>query len=173
MVLKENRTGLELRFFEIATKVVSELGLELYDLEWSPNNGDLCLYIMNPETKSAVLDDCVKVDRAMSPYIENETWMPENLTLEVSSPGLFRHLNQVKHFQMSIDQELSLTLNKNISEEQAPDFPKSLRNNMKIKVLLKAVSEDHIVIEAKGTKVNIPYTQIKKANLETDINYKE
>jgi ribosome maturation factor RimP len=173
LVLKENRTGLELKFLEIANKVISEQGLELYDLEWSPNSGDLCLYIMNPETKSAVLDDCIKVDRAMSPYIENETWMPENLTLEVSSPGLFRHLNQVKHFQMSIDQDLTLTLVKSISEEQAPDFPKALRNNMKIKVMLKEANDDQIVVEAKGIKVTLPYTQIKKANLETDINYKE
>jgi ribosome maturation factor RimP len=173
LVLKENRTGLELKFFEIANKVVSELGLELYDLEWSPGSGDLCLYIMNPETKTALLDDCIKVDRAMSPYVENETWMPENLTLEVSSPGLFRHLNQVKHFEMSIDQDLTLTLNKNISEEQAPEFPKSMRNNMKIKVTLRSADADHIVIETKGIKVNLPYTQIKKANLETDINYKE
>ena len=173
MVLKENRTGLELKFFELALKVVVAEGLELYDLEWSPNSGDLCLYIMNPETKTAQLEDCVKIDRALSPYIDNEAWMPENLTLEVSSPGLFRHLNQIKHFQMSLGEEVSLTLNKNISEEQAPDFPKALRNNMKIKVKLVEASNDSIVIEAKGVNVSIPYTQIKKANLETNINYKE
>lgn len=173
MVLKENRTGLELKFFELALKVVVAEGLELYDLEWSPNSGDLCLYIMNPETKTAQLEDCVKIDRALSPYIDNEAWMPENLTLEVSSPGLFRHLNQIKHFQMSLGEEVSLTLNKNISEEQAPDFPKALRNNMKIKVKLVEASNDSIMIEAKGVNVSIPYTQIKKANLETNINYKE
>ncbi len=173
MVFKANRTGLELKFFEIASKVVSAEGLELYDLEWSPNSGNLCVYIMNPDTKTAVLDDCVKVDRAFSPYVEEESWVPDNLVLEVSSPGLFRHLNQIKHFQMSLGQDVSLTLNKNISEEQAPEFPRALRNNMKIKVTLVEATNDHIVIEAKGIKASIPYTQIKKANLETDINYKE
>lgn len=173
MVIKENRSGLELKFFEIATKVVSENDLELYDLEWNGSSSDLCLYIMNKETKTAVLDDCVKIDRAMSPYIDNESWMPENLTLEVSSPGLFRHLNQVNHFKMSIGEEVSLTLVKKIDDEQSPDFPKALRNNMKIKVKLIDANEDGIEIEAKGIKVRLPYTQIKRANLETNINYKE
>lgn len=173
MVLKGNRTGLELKFFEIATKILSELNLELYDLEWSPNSGNLCVYIMNPETKTAVLDDCVKVDRAFSPYVEEETWVPDNLVLEVSSPGLFRHLNQVSHFKMSIGEDVSLTLTKKIDEAQSPEFPKALRNNMKIKVKLVAADDESITVEAKGIEVKLPYAQIKKANLETDINYKE
>jgi ribosome maturation factor RimP len=173
LVLKENRSGLELKFYDLAMTVVKDLNLELYDLEWVPGPGDLRLYIMNPETKTALIEDCIKVDRALSPYIENETWMPENLTLEVSSPGLFRHLNQVLHFEMSVGEDVLLTLNKKIDEDQAKDFPKALRNNMKIKVKLVSVGPDAITIDAKGSTAVIPFTQIKKANLETDINYKD
>jgi ribosome maturation factor RimP len=172
LVIKENRSGLELKFFELTQKILKELNLELYDLEWVQGPGDLRIFIMNPETKTAVLEDCIKVDRAFSPYIETEAWMPENITLEVSSPGLFRHLNQVVHFQMSIGEELSLTLNKKIDEEQVKDFPNALRNNLKLKVKLNTVDSDGVNVEVKNIQFKIPFTQIKKANLETDINYK-
>jgi ribosome maturation factor RimP len=96
--------------------------------------------------------------------------MPENLTLEVSSPGLFRYLTSIEHFKGVINQEVTLNLTKKIDEVIYPDFPKVLRNNLKIKVKLLEVKEDSIVFDARGVLVEIPYTQIKKANLETDFN---
>lgn len=174
MVLKGPRQGMELRFFELTQKILSENNLELYDLEWHGPSGNLVVYIMNPETKTALLEDCVKVDRAFNPYMETETWIPENFTLEVSSPGLYRELTQVNHFRNVEGEDVQLHLLKKIDEEKYPDFPKALRNNMKIKVKLLEADEDGIWIDAKGVRVNIPYEQIKKANLETDIsNHKE
>ncbi|MBP9680782.1 MAG: hypothetical protein KBD76_05220 [Bacteriovorax sp.] len=170
MVLRGPRSGLELKFHEIASKILSDLSLEMYDLEWSAPSGELKLYIMNPETKTAVLDDCVKVDRAFNPYVESETWIPDNFTLEVSSPGLFRNLTAITHFKGVEGQDVTLGLNKKIDETLYPDFPKVLRNNLKIKVKLLEASDEGIIVDAKGVKVEVPYSQIKKANLETDFN---
>lgn len=170
MVLRGPRSGMELKFYDIALKVLSDLGLEMYDLEWNAPSGELRLFIMDPKTKTALIEDCVKVDRAFSPYIDGETWMPENLTLEVSSPGLFRYLTSVEHFRGVIGEEITLALVKKIDESLYPDFPKVLRNNLKIKVKLLEVKDESIVFDARGVKVEIPFTQIKKANLETDFN---
>ncbi|MGZ3807667.1 MAG: hypothetical protein ACXVCE_06240 [Bacteriovorax sp.] len=159
-----------MKFYELSSKILSELGLEMYDLEWLAPSGELRLFIMDPKTKTAVLDDCVKVDRAFSPYMETESWIPDNFTLEVSSPGLFRNLTAVEHFKGVVGQDITLGLNKKIDETVYPDFPKALRNNLKIKVKLKEAKEDSLVIDAKGVQVEVPYTQIKKANLETDFN---
>jgi ribosome maturation factor RimP len=174
MVLKGPRQGMELRLFELTQKIVSENNLELYDLVWNGSSGNLVVYIMNPETKTALLEDCVKVDRAFNPFMETETWIPENFTLEVSSPGLYRELTQVNHFRNVEGEDVQIHLLKKIDEEKYPDFPKSLRNNMKIKVKLLEADEDGIWIDAKGVRIQVPYEQIKKANLETDIsNHKE
>lgn len=170
MVLRGPRQGLELKFFEMTQKILEELNLKLYDLDWHGPSGDLKIYIINPETNTAVLDDCVKVDRAYNPFVETETWIPDNLTLEVSSPGLFRGLTSVEHFRSVIDQDVTLNLVKKIDEAKYPDFPKALRNNLKIKVKLLEVSDTGIVVDAKGVRVDIPFDQIKKANLETDFN---
>ena len=173
MVLKGPRQGLELKFYELTQKILAENNLELYEMEWHGPSGNLVVYIMNPETKTAVLDDCVKVDRGFNPYMETETWIPDNFTLEVSSPGLFRGLSQLSHFKDVVGQEVQLHLVKKIDEEKYPDFPKALRNNLKIKVKLLEVTDLGIVVDAKGSRVEIPFDQVKKANLETDINHKE
>jgi len=170
MVLKGPRTGLEQKFFELTSKIVSENGLELYEMDWHRPSGNLVVYIMNPETKSAVLDDCVKVDRGFNPYLETETWIPENFTLEVSSPGVYRSLSTVEHFKNVLNEDVMLHLNKKIDDEKYPEFPKAMRNNLKIKVALESVDDHGINVDAKGVKIFIPYEQIKKANLEADLN---
>ncbi len=168
-VLKLERSGLEKKFYDLCFKIVTDNGYKLYDLEWHSGSGELRLFIMDPKTGSAVIDDCATIDRALSPFIEAETWMPDNLVLEVSSPGLFRSLTSVEHFQMIEGLEASLTLFKNISEEQCPTLPKAFRNNMKPKVKIMKATETGVDVELKEVQFHIPYEQIKKANLETDI----
>lgn len=161
---------MELKLYELTQKILSENNLELYEMEWNATSGNLVVYIQNPKTKSAVLEDCVKVDRGFNPYMETETWIPDNFTLEVSSPGLYRVLTTVNHFKSVEGEEVMLHLVKKIDEDKYPDFPKALRNNLKLKVLLVSASEAGLVVDAKGVKIDIPYEQIKKANLETDIS---
>ena len=170
MVLKGPRQGMELKFFEITQKILAENNLELYEMEWNASSGNLVVFILNPETKTAVLEDCVKVDRAFTPYMETETWIPDNFTLEVSSPGLYRVLTSVKHFKDVESQEVMLQLVTKIDETKYPEFPKVLRNNLKIKAKLLSATDTGLVIDVKGCEISIPYEQIKKANLETDIN---
>ena len=170
MVLKGPRQGMELKLFELTQKIVSDCNLELYEMEWNPTSGNLVVYIVNPKTGSAVLDDCVKVDRGFNPYMETETRIPDNFTLEVSSPGLYRILTTVKHFKSVVGEDVMLHLVKKIDEEKYPDFPKALRNNLKLKVALLSADDAGLVVDAKGVKVEVPYEQIKRANLETDIN---
>lgn len=171
-VLRQVREGLEKKFYDLCLSVVTENGYKLYDLEWHPGSGELRLFIMDPNTGSAVIDDCAKIDHALSPFIENETWMPENLVLEVSSPGLFRNLSTVEHFKMVEGQEVSLTLLKSISEEQCPELPKSFRHNMKPKVKIIEANDNELKVELKNVVFAIAYTQIKKANLETELQNK-
>ena len=174
MVIKGPRAGLELKFFELTTKIVSENNLVLYDMHWHSPSGNLTVFIMNAETKSAVLDDCVKIDRAFNPYMESEDWIPENFTLEVSSPGLYRGLSSIEHFQAVVGEDILIQLTAKIDEVKYTDFPKAMRNNLKIKVKLLEIHEQGIKIDAKGCLIDVPFEQIKKANLETDLsNVKE
>ena len=102
MDIHRERTGVEKKFYHMCEPVVQEAGYRLYDMEYVPTSKVLRLYIQDPRTGSAVIDDCVKVDHALSPAFETETWIPEDVVLEVSSPGVYRHLSTLEHFKTSI-----------------------------------------------------------------------
>ena len=62
MVLKEERQGLEKKFFELSVKVVAEQGLQIYDMDYFPGSGEWRIFIFNEGTDTAVIEDCVRVD---------------------------------------------------------------------------------------------------------------
>lgn len=167
MVLRNERTGIEKKFYELSLDVVSKLGLELYDLDYIQGSSTLRLFIMNPETQTALIEECAQVDRELSPFIEEEDWVPETLTLEVSSPGLYRNLNQIKHFETAVGEDIQLTLKKKL---EVDSLPKKVKASKKVVAKLVDVQPEHIEVEIdKDLKLKFNYEDIAKANLETQI----
>ncbi len=95
---------------KIAEQAINQAGLSLYDLEYLPGKKFLRLYIINEATKTAVIDECVKVDHLITPLLEDLSALPQGITLEVSSPGLYRDLKNRKHFEWSIGTRIKLYL---------------------------------------------------------------
>lgn len=168
MVLKSERTGVEAQFYDLCTKVVCEEGYELYDLEYFPRNQELRIFIMDKETGSAVIEDCVKIDHALTPYIDELEWMPDQLRLEVSSPGVFRNLSSIEHFQSAVGELVELVLTKKLMSEEYDDLPRSLVGEKKIRVVLNQVNENEIQVSLADYSLNIKFENIKKACLSPD-----
>ena len=108
------QTASEQTFFQRCQSIIEESGLELYDLQYEKCSGLLKVIIQNPTTRAATIEDCVGIDRALSPFMEEQKeegqWSPEKLTLEVSSPGLNRPLKSKKHFKQSVGKQVALKL---------------------------------------------------------------
>ncbi|ATH08031.1 hypothetical protein BIY24_08725 [Halobacteriovorax marinus] len=170
MVLKAESTGVEKKFYELCSRLCEELGLEIYDLDYLKGSHTLRVFIMNPETKTAVLEECSKLDRALTPYIEEEEWMPSELTLEVSSPGMFRHLSKVEHFEMSLEEDIQFTIRARLTQDLFPGIPKSLQGERKILGKLLKVTEETITVLSHDYELTLKYEDIKKANLEPELN---
>jgi ribosome maturation factor RimP len=94
----------------MAQNAVHEAGMALYDMEYVPQKKFLRLYIINQETKTAVIEECVKVDHFMTPLLEDLNGIPEGITLEVSSPGLYRDLKNRQHFEWSTGMRVKVYL---------------------------------------------------------------
>lgn len=169
MVLRGERTGIDKKFFELCSKVVVTEGLKLYDMDYLPGSLELRLYIYNPETNTAVIEDCVKIDHALTPYFESEQWMPQEISLEVSSPGVFRTLKTVEHFKMAEGEKVAMVLKGKLEKDAHPEAPKSILNDKKIMAQLKAASEDGVKLEEEGYEFELKYEEIKKANIEKDL----
>lgn len=168
MELEKKRTGNELKFYELTLKIVESFDYELYDLEYVAGSSTLRVFIMDPETKTAVIEDCIKVDRAFDEYVETENWIPNDFVLEVSSPGMYRKLKTYKHFELAIGQIISVTITGKLSEGQAIELPKALKNQSQFRGTLLETSTDKILIETTDAKVELSFSQIKKASLDPD-----
>ena len=163
------RTGLEKKFFLLCEPVVQEAGYRLYDLEYVVGQKLLRLYIQDPRTGSALIEDCVKVDHALSAPFETVDWIPEEIVLEVSSPGVYRHLAILEHFKMTIGEMISVVIMGQLSEEQTLGAPKGLKGEKKFRGKLTEVNDEYFVIEAKSFPLKLSYKQVKKANLDPDL----
>jgi ribosome maturation factor RimP len=163
------RSGLEKRFFLLCEPLIQEAGYRLYDMEYIVGKKLLRLYIQDPRTGSALIEDCVKVDRALSEPFEAEEWIPEEIVLEVSSPGVYRHLANIEHFKMTIGQTLAVIIMGHLSEDQSKDAPKGWKSEKKFRGKLIEVNSDDFVIEIKGYPLKLTYKQVKKANLDPDL----
>lgn len=159
---------IEKKFHDLSTRIVAECGLELYDIEYLSGSGTLRVFIIDKATGTAVIEDCVKVDRAFDPYCEAETWLPENFTLEVSSPGVYRNLKTVKHLE-DVKGKKVLAKLKNFIDESGDILPKSLGKNKKLTGILESFDKERLVLVISGHSVNIEFDNIKTLNLNPDI----
>jgi ribosome maturation factor RimP len=169
MDINQERTGLEKKFFLMCGPVVQETGYRLYDLEYIATQKVLRLYIQNPATGSALIEDCVKVDNALSPSFETETWIPEDIVLEVSSPGVFRHISNLEHFKMSLGEILGVVIMGQLSDEQVKNAPKGIKGEKKFRGKLLEAGEESFTIEVSGFPLKLNYKQVKKVNLDPDL----
>ncbi|OUR94852.1 hypothetical protein A9Q84_17240 [Halobacteriovorax marinus] len=166
MVLKDERTGVEKKFYELCSKLCTELGFDIYDLDYLKGSHTLRIFIIDPKTGTAVIGDCSKLDHALTPFVEEEEWMPSELTLEVSSPGMFRQLNTIEHFKMSLDKDILISTKARLIGDDYPGIPKTLKGERKVIGKLIDVTDVGITCVANNYELKLKYEDIKKANLE-------
>jgi len=165
MEFNKVRTGIEKKFFTQCSEVVIENGYVLYDLEYISGSSTLRLYIMDEKTKTAVIEDCVKVDRALTPVFEEE-WVPDDIVLEVSSPGVYRSLKTLDHFELALNENISVVISGNLDEEILKDAPRAVKNGKDFKGILKEVTEEYIILDINGFELKLTVAQLKRASLE-------
>lgn len=169
MDIKQERSGLEKKFYLMCEPVVQEAGYRLYDLEYVSTQKLLRLYIQDPRTGSALIDDCVKVDHALTEPFEKEEWIPEDVVLEVSSPGVYRNIANLEHFKMSVGEIVAVVIMGQLSDEQTEGAPKGIKGEKKFRGKLLEVGNEDFTIEVKNFPLKLTYKQVKKVNLDPDL----
>lgn len=159
--------GIEKKFYDICHPVISSHELCLYDLEYLSVQKLLRIYIYQAATKTAQLEDCVKIDKALSPAFEETEWIPEEITLEVSSPGIFRDLRTLEHYQMAVGERIKAKIMaSSLTVEQKQLLQKKLHGGYLIGKIL-SLDNGAIQLECDDrTLVSLELDKITKANLE-------
>jgi ribosome maturation factor RimP len=142
---------------ELLGPVVANLGYELWEIEYAPRAGGglLRLYIDSPDGIS--LEDCEKVSRAVSGVLDEADPIPNEYTLEVSSPGMDRVLRTQDHFARFAGSRVKI------------EMIQLINGRKRFQGRLQKVGESEITLETDGGEVSLPIEDIHRARLIPDV----
>ena len=82
--------------------IINNLGYDLYDVEYVKEGKEYYLRIFIDKLEGIDLNDCEKVNNAITDILDEADYIKEQYFLEVSSPGIERKLTKEKHLQSNI-----------------------------------------------------------------------
>lgn len=147
---------IEQELMQLLEPVVAAMGCELIGIVYrgNPKSALLRLYIDKPG--GVDLDDCTRVSHHVSGVLDVEDPISTKYTLEVSSPGLDRPIFKPSDYDRFAGEQVRLRL-------QPP-----LDGRRRLAGVLRGLQGDEVVIEENGIEINVPLSQIDKANLELE-----
>lgn len=128
----------ETRTEELLRSITEANHVEIYDVEYVKEGSEWFLRAYIDKESGVDIDDCVAVSRALSDKLDEEDFIEEAYTLEVSSPGLGRVLKKDRHLEKSLGKEVEIKTYKPI--DKCKEFSGSL----------KAYDADSVTIETEG-----------------------
>ena len=159
MAESNSRQLIEDRARALAEPLMLGEGLELIDLEFVKEPGAgwvLRLFIDKPGGKVGV-DECTAASNAINPALDVEDFIPQEYSLEVSSPGVNRPLKKKAHYQQVVGQKVRLKTFGPVGDPPRKNFVG----------VLKAVDDEAVKVEVEGAgALSIQLKDIAKANLE-------
>ena len=141
--------------------LITAMGFEFVGYEFARSDGRTIFRIfIDKLPKGVSVDDCGEVSRQISAMLDVEDPIQERYNLEVSSPGIDRPLFDLSHYQQQLGQRLRLRLRKGIEKQR--NF---------VGVLKSIEGESLCLLLEKGEEVQIPFSDIDKANVIADLDF--
>ncbi len=134
---------------ELAKKICAEMHLALYDIDEKMSNKGRIFTIYLTRIGGVTLDECARFSRKLSEVLDELDIIPDRYFMEVSSPGLERPLKLKSHYVSAINEKILV---------QWTDTEK--RSTMGT---LLEVDQDHILLDDRGTRLEIPFKSINRA----------
>jgi ribosome maturation factor RimP len=139
----------------IALPLLTELGLELVDVEFRREASGWILRLFLDKQSGVTLGDCQRASEELSDLLDVENLINHPYTLEVSSPGLNRPLRREVDFLRFIGQRARVSTSQAVAGQR------------RFLGVLRGCEEGRILLEREdGTVVLIPYALILKARLD-------
>ena len=123
---------------------IEESGFELYDVEYAKEGKDYFLRIFIDSEKGIDLNDCEKVNNAITDILDEADYIKEQYFLEVSSPGIERVLKKDKHLKQNIGNKIELKL-----------FKKDENGKKEYIGILEKIDDNNIIINIGDNVINI------------------
>ena len=149
--------NIESKVSSLIEPIIESIGYSLYDLLYVKEGKDYYLRVVIDKPEGIDLDDCEKVNDAITDILDEADYIKDMYFLEVSSPGIERVLRKDKHFMGQIGNEIYLKLFKSVSGKK------------EIQGILKEYSSESLTLELDGDLIKIDNKDI--ANAKTIYNW--
>ena len=110
---------IEDKVWELIKETVSNLQLDIYDVEYVKEGNGWFLRIYIDKENGVDINDCENVSRAIDPLLDEAEVITGQYTLEVSSPGVERVLRRSEHFSKYIGSEIEISLYKTVDNKKS------------------------------------------------------
>ena len=143
---------------DLAARVAHREGCELVRCEYVNHAGSWRLRVFIDKKGGVTLDDCSAVSQQLSVMLDVEDFIPHSYHLEVSSPGVFRTLEEERDFERSVGERVSV-------KTFAPQ-----RGKRRFKGILNSFDDDSVTVrEPDGELVRIPRDRIASIRLDPEL----
>lgn len=148
---KKNST--EKTVWQFIEPLLTETPYEIYDVEYVKEGTEWYLRIFIDKEGGIDLDDCETVTDLINDPLDELDPIAEAYFLEVSSPGVERHLKSMRHFENAVGEKI-----------RVKTFVK-IENNKEWVGILKSVDDNGITLDANGKTIAFSFDKIAKANI--------
>ncbi|MDF1822864.1 MAG: ribosome maturation factor RimP [Alcanivoracaceae bacterium] len=132
--------------------VIEGMGYEFWGLEYLQGRGAV-LRIFIDSDNGIDVDDCADVSHQVSGVLDVEDPIPGEYNLEVSSPGMDRPLFEREQWSRYIGEKAQVRL------------LAAINGKRRFTAEIVAVEDEHLVLSVDGEPLEVPFTQVDRANL--------
>ena len=140
--------NIEEKVEKLVEPIIEKIGYELYDVEYAKEGKNYFLRIFIDDEKGIDLNDCEKVNDAITDILDEENYIKEQYFLEVSSPGIERVLRKDKHLEQNIGEQINIKLFKK-DENGKKEYFGQLKEFDDFKIVIEQ-DENEIQVERKN-----------------------
>ena len=143
--------SIEEKVTNLVEPIIEKIGYELYDVEYAKEGKNYFLRIFIDKTEGIDLNDCEKVNDAITDILDTENYIKDQYFLEISSPGIERVLRKDKHLEKNIGTDINVKL-----------FKKDENGKKEYLGKLKEYNQNEIVIEQEEKEIKIERKNISQ-----------
>lgn len=138
--------------FRAAAPLAEELGIELVEINVHFHNQTVIIQVIADLPAGGIgLEECTALNRRLDRMLYEDLGFGENYTLEVSSPGLDRHLTTYRDLRRVVGRDVHVFLREPV------------RGKREIIGCLTAVRESDFLLSVRGEEWLIPMDKLDKA----------
>lgn len=138
--------------------IIEDLGYILYDVQYVKEAKDYYLRVFIDKKEGISLEDCEKVNNAITDILDEANYIKDQYFLEVSSPGVERILRKERHLSKNKGQEINISL-----------FKKDENGKKEYKGILEDFDETTLKIKQDDNEIKIDRKNI--AQIKTVYNW--